>query len=143
MPWAVGDYGRDQARAWIESPTDAQGDPVSSFLIFEHGVLVGSCGIHFRSATYGEIGYWVRTSATGRGIATAAILLLARHGFDELRLSKIFIRADPANGASQRVAVKAGGRLQGEPLLAPSGHTHPDGSFHELVEFVLEPKDVR
>ena len=137
LPWATDDYSPEHARAWISKPTDAQGDRVMPFLIVRDGALLGSCGMHIRSETLGEIGYWMRTSATGQGIATAAARLLARFGFESLGLTRIFIRADPDNIASQRVAIKTGGSPQHPPLLPSSSHTHPDGSVHELVEFVI------
>jgi RimJ/RimL family protein N-acetyltransferase len=56
----------------------------------------------------GEIGYWVRTSQAGKGIATAATALIMRFGFAELKLHRILLRAAIDNPASWRVAEKLG-----------------------------------
>jgi RimJ/RimL family protein N-acetyltransferase len=55
-----------------------------------------------------NLGYWVRTSETGRGIASKATRLVAQFGFAELGLQRIEILAAVGNVASQRVAEKAG-----------------------------------
>jgi RimJ/RimL family protein N-acetyltransferase len=56
----------------------------------------------------GEIGYVIAPEARGRGIATRAVALLTRWGFDELGLRRIELRIDPRNAASGRVAERAG-----------------------------------
>lgn len=58
----------------------------------------------------GEAGtsYAVLASERGRGYATRATQLLVQFGFDELGLSRIELRADFENVASQRVAERAG-----------------------------------
>jgi RimJ/RimL family protein N-acetyltransferase len=61
----------------------------------------------------GEIGYVVSPAARGRGAAVAAVGLLTRWGFDELALERLELRIDTANEPSQRVAKRAGYRLEG------------------------------
>ena len=39
--------------------------------------------------TAANVGYWVRTGQTGRGIATAAVRLVARFAFEELGLLRL------------------------------------------------------
>ena len=56
----------------------------------------------------GNLGYWVRTSATRNGIASKAARLVAQFGFEELGLHRIEIIAAIPNIASQRVAEKIG-----------------------------------
>ena len=56
----------------------------------------------------GEVGYWVRTSQAGKGIATTATALIVRFGFKELRLHRIVLLAAVDNPASWRVAEKIG-----------------------------------
>lgn len=60
-----------------------------------------------------EIGYWVASSARGRGVATRAVKLISRHGFDVLPIERIGIGADPENEASCRVAERAGFTREG------------------------------
>ena len=54
------------------------------------------------------IGYWVLPGARRRGIATAAVRLLARWAFDELAIARLELTCGPDNEASQRVAARCG-----------------------------------
>ncbi|MFD0517687.1 GNAT family N-acetyltransferase [Paractinoplanes durhamensis] len=60
----------------------------------------------------GQIGYWLDPAARGRGVATAAVLMLCGWGFGRLGLDLIEWRAEVGNIASRRVAEKAGFRLE-------------------------------
>lgn len=85
-----------------------------------------------------NLGYWVRTSAAGRGIATQAARLVARFGFDQLGLHRIEILAAVDNIASQRVAEKVGAVREGvlrKRLLINS-------ESRDAVMFSLLPEDV-
>ena len=65
------------------------------------------------TAQQGEIGYVVSSHARGRGAAAAAVQLLTDWGFDALGLQRLELRIDTANRASERVAERAGYRLDG------------------------------
>jgi len=88
-----------------------------NFGIFDplDGSFLGGCGLNQinRTDQVANLGYWVRTSRTGRGLATAATLLVAGFGFEQLGLNRIEIVAATANHASQRVAEKTGARREG------------------------------
>ena len=51
--------------------------------------ILGGCGLYHvdRSINAASLGYWVRSDAAGRGIATRAARLMVGHGFAELDLS--------------------------------------------------------
>ena len=90
------------------------------------GDFLGSCGLSGVSAEHrhASLGYWIRTSATGSGIATAAARLVAEAGFEDLGLIRIEIMVPVSNGASLRVAEKLGGIREGtlrSKLILPSG----------------------
>jgi len=55
-----------------------------------------------------EVGYGLRRSAWGRGVATEVARRLIRYGFEELRLERIVGVTHPDNVASQSVLRKAG-----------------------------------
>jgi RimJ/RimL family protein N-acetyltransferase len=59
------------------------------------------------------IGYWLAPDARGRGLATAAVSLLAEWGFDQLGLARIEFAILPENVASQRVAERLGASPEG------------------------------
>jgi len=118
MPWAHPDYAIEESKKWIElcAQTWAKGKEYN-FVILDakDGSLLGSCGLNKvrRKAGFANLGYWVGSKYTGKGIATAAALLVARFGFDELGLNRIEIGAATGNAASQRVAEKVGATRKG------------------------------
>jgi len=65
------------------------------------------------AAKQGEIGYVVSPHARGRGAAHAAVALITAWGFEALGLQRLELRIDVANTASERVAERAGYRLDG------------------------------
>lgn len=113
MPWAHEDYSRSDTTSYVEAQPQAwQNGEEYSFLIQESGssTVLGCCGLNRfewinRRA---NLGYWIRTLAAGRGIATRAAKLVAHFGFEPLQLQRIEIVAGVGNLASQRVAEKIG-----------------------------------
>ncbi len=61
---------------------------------------------------FADLGYWVRASRTGSGIASTAARLAAQFAFHELRLARIEIVARVDNLASRRVAEKIGAQFE-------------------------------
>jgi len=60
-----------------------------------------------------EIGYWVRSDETGRGICTEAVGLLLEEAFGALGYHKVVLRIAVGNDASDRVAEKLGFTREG------------------------------
>jgi ribosomal-protein-serine acetyltransferase len=77
------------------------------YAIEDGGEPVGQCSLHDRGGGQAEIGYWVRTDRTGRGLATRAVQALARAAFDD-GFSELVLHCDEANTRSAAVARKAG-----------------------------------
>jgi RimJ/RimL family protein N-acetyltransferase len=118
LPWCHENYSIEESREFISSRAVAsQGDEWYSFAIFERegGSFLGGVGINFINRVHqmANLGYWVRTSAAGRGVATSATRLAARFGFEQLGLQRIEIVAAVDNIPSQRVAEKAGAVREG------------------------------
>ncbi|MCR4902614.1 MAG: GNAT family N-acetyltransferase [Butyrivibrio sp.] len=61
-----------------------------------------------RSIGEGEIGYWVGMPYWNRGYATEAVCEILRHGFEDLKLQKIFCAYFDGNNSSKRVQEKCG-----------------------------------
>jgi RimJ/RimL family protein N-acetyltransferase len=61
-----------------------------------------------REARRAELAYWTAAAARNRGVATAAVRLMANYGFAQLKLIRIQILAPVQNVASRRVAERAG-----------------------------------
>ena len=74
-----------------------------------------------------ELGFWVRSDVTRRGLASEAAQEAARYAFETLKAKRVFMRMDGHNLASQRVAEKCGfikeGHLKNEALSVDG--THP------------------
>jgi RimJ/RimL family protein N-acetyltransferase len=75
--------------------------------------------------------------ARGRGFATRAVRLICDWGFRDIGLRELRLLTEPENLASQRVAERAGFRLQGQP---PS-KAERDGSRRERVVYSLTADD--
>jgi RimJ/RimL family protein N-acetyltransferase len=78
--------------------------------------VLGSAGLHRRGGPDSvEIGYWVRTDVTGRGIATMASRALTTQAFDSLPwVHRVEIQMDAANHRSAAVPPRLGFELIGE-----------------------------
>jgi RimJ/RimL family protein N-acetyltransferase len=121
------------ARAWEEGTwavfriVDAATDKV-----------VGGVNLRLGDHRIGEISYFLRASARGRGLATRAVRLVAAWAFDELALERIELRAHPENQASLRVAERAGFTREG---VERASRAWPDGSRFDSVVYSLLPGD--
>jgi RimJ/RimL family protein N-acetyltransferase len=63
-----------------------------------------------------EIGYWVRPSARGEGVAGRALVALSEWAFANLDVHRLSLFIEPGNEASQRTAAVAG--YEREALLS-------------------------
>ena len=118
LPWCHENYSIEETREFIASRELAsQNGEWYSFGIFEKdgGRFLGGVGINFINRVHqmANLGYWVRTSAAGRGIATKATRAVARFAFEQIGLNRIEIVAAVGNIPSQRVAEKAGAVREG------------------------------
>ncbi|MFZ6733938.1 GNAT family N-acetyltransferase [Undibacterium sp. Ji42W] len=117
MGWCHADFNSDHARDWFAACDKAREEGTAyEFGIFsEDGkVLLGGAGLNMISKlhNYCNLGYWVRQSAQGRGIASQAAILLADAGFKQLGFYRIEIVAAEGNVASIAVAKKVGAQLE-------------------------------
>jgi len=127
LPWAHAGYGRVEAMHFIRDSGSAWAEGRAfDFAIrdrFEPESHLGNISVWptSRRERAGEIGYWIRSSATGAGIATEAAARVAAVGFEELELHRITLRIAVGNRASERVAEKLGfireGLLRKEVLV--------------------------
>lgn len=115
--WITPAFGEPEVREHIGRVNDERGRSESfEFGIFDAaGKFVGNCTINHVCAQHGyaNLGYWIRTSRTGRGFATAAVRKLAAWGFEHLPLNRLEIVTAVGNVRSQRVAERAGATREG------------------------------
>lgn len=139
LTWAGPGYGQPEFDAYLASAR--KGD--EPFLVFHTGsrLLVGGCGLNQLDGPNlrANLGYWVRTAATGRGVATRAARLVAWYGHTHLHLHRLEVVVAVGNRASEAVAAKLGavreGVLRGRFLLGERGHG-------DATMFSLLPEDT-
>jgi ribosomal-protein-serine acetyltransferase len=143
LSWCHQDYSINESRQFISSRAEAaDSDEWYSFGIFatDTGAFLGGVGLNFINRVHqmGNLGYWVRTAAAGRGIATQAARLMARFAFEQVGLHRVEIVVAISNIASQRVAEKTGavreGVLRNRLLIR--------GVTHNAILFSLIPSDL-
>ncbi len=118
MAWCHAGYQRVESAEWVRSTEQAWANETEyPFAIFDQatGTLFGTCGLNAldRVNRWANLGYWVRTTATRRGVATRAATLVATFAFRELGLDRVEILAATGNVASQRVAGNVGAAREG------------------------------
>jgi RimJ/RimL family protein N-acetyltransferase len=109
-------YDADHGRAFVAKAraTMAAGREAQVAIVDGDDAVLGSVGL-ILDRNPAIAGYWIAPHARGRGVASAATGAIARHAFDSLAVARIELEIEPANIASQRVAVKAGfARVPGE-----------------------------
>ena len=107
------------------------------------GRLLGGCGLHQIqwSVPKCEIGYWLRTSATGQGYATEVVNALTDFAFTYCHMERIAIYVDVANTASAAVARRAGYPLEG--TLRSEIHSDYFDAARDSLLFAKSRADIR
>jgi RimJ/RimL family protein N-acetyltransferase len=116
LPWCHPEYSLKESTGWIEAQIKAREEGTAfEFVIHEGQRFVGGCGLNEINALHrvANLGYWVRSSATGRGVASTAVQALVAWGFANTRLQRLEIVVAVDNTRSRRVAEKSGARREG------------------------------
>jgi RimJ/RimL family protein N-acetyltransferase len=142
LSWCHPDYCLQDTIQFLSARADAfqhEGEHSFAIIARDSGRFLGACGLNqIDSATLrANLGYWLRTSATGQGHATQAVRLLARWAFANLGLQRIEIVAATGNLASQRVAGRVGAVREGIARNRLRVH----GVQHDAVVFSFVPSD--
>ncbi|MCA1648602.1 MAG: GNAT family N-acetyltransferase [Chloroflexi bacterium] len=147
IEWAVFEAARDSVqeigptmRIWREGATyekatrhvaeSIQARHLGTWYDFAIGrvgsaAFLGRVGLdRIRGNETANVGYWVQTGRTRRGIATAAVRLIAQFGFEDLGLRRLELLIAVDNLASRRVAEKVGATNEG--ILPPGSSDHGD-----------------
>lgn len=117
MSWFHPRYGIADAREWIFRSTRGRRQSTEhNFLIVDDAKrILGTCALNQIRPEYrtANLGYWIRTSSAGRGVATAAVGEIAKFAFRETDLARLEIVVEISNRGSQRVAEKSGAIFEG------------------------------
>lgn len=143
LPWAHPNYALADSQAWIVQAQEAwAGEREFPMGVFDgaSGEVLGGTGVNQinRAHRSGNIGYWVGTSHTGRGVARFAARAAAVFGCRTLGLQRLEIIALPHNIASQRVAESIGARRE----CVARNRIHFQGRAHDAVVYSLVPNDI-
>lgn len=113
-----------------------------SFVVIEErtGALLGEVSLSEpdRRMSRVNLGWWTRTGAAGRGVATAAGRLVVAHALGELGFNRVEILVATHNVASARVADKLGAVREG----CLRERIHLRGAVHDAWLYALLLRDV-
>lgn len=148
MSWAHDGYSLSDSREFIRITRARWGEgSLFAFAITDvkSGSVLGGCSLSHIHPVYHlcNLGYWVRSSRRGEGIAVRATQLAARFAFEKIGLIRVEIVIAIENKASIRVAEKAGAHYEG--ILRNRmvvGKNVYDAHMYSLVpqDFGLQPR---
>jgi ribosomal-protein-serine acetyltransferase len=123
-------------------PQNWNEDQAYNFAVIESSSnkYIGGCGLTHINRRHRccNLYFWIRTSATGHGYATRAVVLMARFAFESLGMQRMEIVIEPENLACLRVAEKAGAISEGYLRNRLFNRGEP----HDAVIFSLVPEDL-
>jgi RimJ/RimL family protein N-acetyltransferase len=113
MPWARSEPQELSEKVELLRRFRGQFDLGTDFVLgmfdADERAVVGGTGLHKRrGADALEIGYWIRTSHTGRGLATESTAALTRVAFELCDVDRVEIRVDPTNEPSLGIPRRLG-----------------------------------
>jgi len=143
MDWATNSYNEASALRWLEFAQLAwQHSSGFQFVVTDANTseYIGNCSVDGINQKYRfcNLGYWVRTSRTRKGIASRAVRLAARFAFETVGLVRVEIVIAVGNIASQRAAQKAGARYEGLLLNRMVVRTN----IYDAVMYSLTPANL-
>ena len=110
-------YSQDAAEEFVNRVREQwSSDEAYVFAILDRSsdAFVGAMGIHPEGKhNSAKVGFWIGKPFWGRGLATSALGLLIRFGFEQLNLNRIEAGHLVHNAASGRVMQKADMRYEG------------------------------
>ena len=110
LHWAHSTHTREDVLHFVQmARRDFQKPEALHLLIFEKGIIIGSCGLLLNEVnSFGEIGYWIDGEFAGKGIVTDCCRALINYAFRELRLNRVQIRCAVGNSRSAALAKRLG-----------------------------------
>ena len=114
MPWCVEPIKIEDQRDFVDraSLKWVTGEAFDFGIFDAEGTQIGSVSLMDRVGPGGlEIGYWLRTGATGRGVMTRAVARLTEFALGLPGITRVEIHCDEANLPSAAVPRRLGYRL--------------------------------
>jgi len=143
LDWHRPDYSESDAAQWIAHCARGwAGGDAFAFALFDAADerFLGAVGINHRNRThnFAGIGYWMRASARGRGLAARLGRKVAAFGFEHVGLARIEIVAAVDNLASRHTAEAIGARFEGIQRRRLRVGTH----MQDAAMYALVPADI-
>jgi len=129
---------RDSRTFIARSQADWEANVAYNFAILntDEQTTLGSVGLNQinRNHNLANLGIWVRTSSTCRGVASAAIRMAAAFAFEQLGLNRVELLIASDNAPSLRAAEKGGAKCEGilRKRLLLGGRIH-DACMYSLL----------
>ena len=144
MPWAHDEPQTLDEKAQLLRNFRGQFDLGQNFVygLFsrDESEQVGGSGFHRRVGEGAfEIGYWIRASREGQGLATESTAALTRVGFEVCEVDRIEIQTEPGNERSMRIPLKLG--YAEEARMRRRLYAAPGGEPRDVVVFSLFRSD--
>jgi RimJ/RimL family protein N-acetyltransferase len=144
MPWALDEPQTLEEKTELLRRFRGQFDLGQNFVygLFssDESELVGGSGFHTRVGEDAlEIGYWIRSSREGQGLATESTAALTRVGFEVCAVDRIEIHTEPGNERSMRIPVKLG--YSEEARMRRRLYPPPGGEPRDVVVYSLFRSD--
>ena len=118
MSWAHDEYSRQDADSFIRiTRARWEEDTLCAFAIIDalSGDVLGGCSLSHKHPVYHfcNVGYWVRSSRNGQGIAGRAAKLATRFGFENGGIIRAEVVIALENEKSRRAVEKIGAHYEG------------------------------
>jgi ribosomal-protein-serine acetyltransferase len=117
LEWCHPDYSLAEAEGWTRSRAElwSRDEQYDFAVLGVDGRFLGGCGLNQinRIHRFANLGYWIRSSAAGRGVATEAVHQIRDFAFRNTDLVRLEIVCAVGNERSQRVAARAGAMREG------------------------------
>jgi len=144
MPWAHEEPQTVEQKVELLRTFRGQFDLGQNFVygLFsaDESQLVGGSGFHLRVGDHAfEIGYWIRASEDGKGLATESTAALTRVGFEVCEVDRIEIHVEPANERSARIPQKL--RYVEEARLQRRLYPAPGGEPRDTIVYTMFRSD--
>ena len=138
LPWALEEpsvdtseiYCRESAAAFIQRTALV-------YLAFDtEGKLVASTSLHSInwSVPKFEVGFWCRSSLTGKGYTKEAVAELVRYAFESLGAHRVNALPDEENTRSRAVCESVGMSLEG---IMRNDRVTPDGNLRNTCVYAI------
>jgi len=118
MSWAHPAYSRDEVAEYVRTVGESwDAGRYYAFAITDArtGTMLGAASLSHIHPVYHfcNLGYWIRSSRRGNGLAGHAARLAAKFGFEQLGLIRTEVLVAVGNAASLKVAEKSGAQREG------------------------------